>query len=434
MLCHFASLQHFLGTKGSKGYMARLRRLFWQDESGFELGAVRTQAISDRPVYRVQAKRGKALKGFGRGGKRVYTQRVSVWGAMNIDGFIAFSCTTNFGTDEVCLKWFTEPLPYDAPIGAGKKFFELVKEAARSGETPIVFVDRLGAGGRAKENAIACHANPLIVNAAHAAGVGWRFLPAEGAKCSPIELAWDAWKARLLSRPPPGPPRFDQFNLQIMGPQSWDDFKVMCRAVVEEMNATPGLFRSFVHRHGLGETAEKRYGQTAEYQAALKAAKPYDIVKLALQSGANEHDCSVPKTSARAQGYARWWLANSLAGKVPKSPPPGPVSTPSMRGGFLSENKCRCCGIGKGRDGGGAENELVVCDKCPSAWHRDCLKTFKVTAVDWACPCCHYAPRRKPHPPVLAKPSGKAAASKAAAAAQQVNLLVSEDDGEDDGA
>jgi hypothetical protein len=258
--------------------------------------------------------------------------------------------------------------------------------------------------------------------------VGYRFLPAEGAKCSPIELAWDVWKARMLARPPPGPARFDQFGLQIIGPQTWEDFKHMTREVVLEMNATPGLFRSFIYRHGLGETAKMRYGSTAEYQAALKVAKPYDILELSLRRAADEHDSSVPATAARACGYARWWLATALAGTVPKTPPPGPVSKPSMRGGFFSENKCRCCGKGSGRAKGGPENELLVCDKCPSAWHGDCLKTFKVTAGAWACPCCVFAPRRKPHPPVLAAPSGAAAKAKAAAAAEQTNLLADADD------
>jgi len=37
----------------------------------------------------------------------------------------------------------------------------------------------------------------------------------------------------------------------------------MTREVVLEMNATPGLFRSFIYRHGLGETAKMRYGSTS---------------------------------------------------------------------------------------------------------------------------------------------------------------------------
>ena len=318
-LAHIASIRAFVGKKGSPGYLQRLARLFFQDESYVKLGEGRRQCLSDFPVPRDEVTLGKALKGKGKDGVVRPTQKINLWAVVCSKGVVALNCTPDNGNDAVCLQFFTKALPYDAIVGSGQCVFDILASMA---DKPLLFVDRLGGGGRGAENAITQHFNPLIKEAATAAGVGYRLLPPYGAYENPSEIFWDDFKRRLLHLPPPGPPRYDSHHHLIRGPTTWHEFKVMARLVVEEMNRKPGLFRSYIYRRGLGGEFVKRWSETQEYKDAEPKVQPYDIVARAFQPQVVDHDGAPPPTRARAPGYCRW-------GKPPA--PPGPPWGPRAR-------------------------------------------------------------------------------------------------------
>lgn len=405
-LNHLASLHQFLGDKKSKGYRGRLRRVMFMDESYYKTGELFRQVLSDVPHHRDQRKPGKPGRGRGADGKMVSCQKINMWAVINSEKCWALKCTFDTGDDQSCVEFFCQPLPWDATLGAGEEVFDIVANAT---EKPIMLIDRLGGGGVGALSSAKQHFNPRIKRAANYAGVGLKLLNVHGGYVNAIEIFWHVLKKRVSTAAPPGPPRFDNFGNRIRGPSSWDEFKVMVRQEVEKMNKNPALFRSFVHRRGLGSEFHARWRDTAEYKEALPQVEPYDIVKVAFRPNLVQHSAEPPKTRHRAASYAKWWLANARCDKrmVPKTPPPGPAGP---RGADGWENTCRLCGTGC------TERRpwpLLCCevDGCNSAWHAKCLGLPGVPPGRWECPCCELAPGKKCHPrwPTVTRVSKKSA-------------------------
>jgi transposase len=302
-VAHLASLRQFAGKKNSPGFRARLRRLFWQDESYYKMGVGRRQCLSDKPVNRDQLPRPGAEKGRGKDGKSVHVQKVNM--------------------------------------------------------------------------------------------------------------------------------RYDSFGCRVRGPTTWAEFKVMAAEVVQEMNATKGLFRSFIHRRGLGGEFDKRWSETAAYKAALPRVQPYDVMALAFRPQLVEHSAEPPKSRALCASYCGWWLAHVALGAsmVPSTPPPGPAGP---CGGDGYENTCRTCGTGETKAHPAGTLLLCDADGCTAAWHTKCLGIKSVPPGRWECPCCVHTPGKAcmPQWPAVAPRKGSKAAK--LAQAPQLNLLVEEgDDGEE---
>ena len=292
-------------------------------------------------------------------------------------------------------------------------------------------MDRLGGGGLGAANATKLHFNPSIKMAANDAGVGLRLLPVKGGYSNPVELFWDHFKKMISDTAPPGPERYDSFGCRVRGPTTWSEFKVMAAEVVQKMNATEGLFRSFIHRRGLGGEFDKRWSETAAYKAALPRVQPYDVMALAFRPQLVEHSAEPPKSRALCASYCGWWLAHVALGAsmVPSTPPPGPAGP---CGGDGYENTCRACGTGETKAHPAGTLLLCDVDGCTAAWHTKCLGLKSVPPGRWECPCCVHAPGKAcmPQWPAVAPRKGSKAAK--LAQAPQLNLLVEEgDDGEE---
>jgi len=393
-LAHIQSICAFVGKKHSRGYYSRFSSLFFEDESYVKLGVGRRQCLSDLPVHRDAVTLGKALQGVGTDGRRRPTQKINMWAVVCAKGVVALHLTPDNGNDAVCLRFFTKPLPSDAIVGSGQRVFDIISALA---DKPVLFVDRLGGGGRGAENAVTQHFNPLIKEAATTAGVGYRLLPPYGAFENPCETFWDDFKGRLLRTPPPGPPRYDSHGHRIRGPTTWDEFKTMARQVVEKMNRTPSLFRSYIYRRGLGAEFHKRWSRTQVYMDAQPHVVLYDIVARSFQPQVVDHDDAPPATRARAAAYARWWYAHACLGPamLPATRPPGPAGP---CGSDDYENTCRMCGTAEPKKR--PKGELLLCDAdgCTAAWHTKCLALDSVPAGQWFCPCCTFAPGKPTMP------------------------------------
>lgn len=354
-----------------------------------------------------------------------------LWGIMSCEGIHSLTATAQSGDDEMCLKYFLEPQPYDAIVGAGQRVFEILRAAVPAGDVPILFVDRLGVGGRGAATAIKQHANPRIKAEAIRCQSAMRLLPGGGAIVDPIECIWDRVKREVSVMPPPGPPRYDSYGHQILRPTTWAEFKSMLATVVEKLNKNKAYFRACVYRRGLGADAYRRWFHTDGYKAIKDNIKPYDIVKLSQRGTLVEPSLSPPLTRALCASYARWWYQNAVAGMLPISPPPGPAGRVGTDG---TEDTCRCCG--KGKTKGNATGELLCCEAegCTAAWHFSCLlmKVPPRGSERWECPGCALAPRRKCHPqwPTVAEEK-KRRETGLLPAEPEMNLLASDSDDEE---
>jgi hypothetical protein len=392
--CYIASVRKFLGAKNSAGWSQRLRLLNWEDESYYKIGEGPRQCFSDLPVFRAQIPVPTALRGRSKSGAMKLMQKINMWMVFGGAGIIALWCTPDTGDDVTCLRFFTEPLPYDAVVGAGEKVFDILARLGNGQGRPMLDMDRLGGGNG---DAIKLHFNPLIKLAAMNADVGCAVLAPYGAFTNPCETVWDIIKARIAKHPPPGPPRFDEFGHQVLGPTTWAEFKVIIKTVVEEFNANQALVRSCIYRRGLGAEFDRRWSDTELYKGVEGNVKPYDLVKHSFKPQMVVRSDEPGKTRARCASYARWWTAHARLDKrmVPKSRAPGPAGRCGADG---YENTCRMCGTGTTKKH--AAGTLRLCDQenCTGAWHTKCLGLSAVPFGRWVCPSCTHAPGKETMP------------------------------------
>jgi hypothetical protein len=425
--CYIASVRHWLGKKDSAGWSKRLRLLCWEDESYYKLGEGPRKCLSDLPVCRAQLAKATALRGRTKSGTIALVQKINMWMAFGGAGILAFWCTPDTGDDRTCLRFFTEPLPYDAIVGAGEKLFDILARLANTEGRPMLDMDRLGGGNG---DAVKLHFNPLIKKAAIEANVGCAVLAPYGAFTSPAETAWDILKSRVSKMPPPGAPRFDEFGHQVLGPTTWAEFRGMIKVVVDDFNSNPALIRSCIYRRGLGEEFDRRWGATELYKSVEEKVKPYNLVKHSFRPQLIMREDKPAPTRARSASYARWWCGHCVDPRmVPQTRPPGPAG-PCGADGY--ENTCRMCGTGKTKKH--PEGTLLLCDGegCTAAWHTKCLGLPAVPAGTWFCPCCKHAPGRAVMPRWPPAPKAAKAAAKKPAPVALESDVEEADESEDE--
>jgi hypothetical protein len=389
-LGHVAAMEAYIKRHGFRG-------LFWQDETPFVPGCAAHQGYGADRIFLFEKH-----SRYGSG------EKVSLWGVMSKDGWQKVWVTAESGTDEVCRQFFCDT-QHDAIIGNKTPLFKGLPRGA------IMLVDRLGRSGRCKFP-IASHYQPGIKALANAAGVGYMCLPPHGALLNPIELAWSDFKRRVSLMCPPGNPE-DAHKQIVRGPRTLAEALPMFRAAVAEMNATPGLFRSFIHRRGYGKELLRRYDGTAQLDAAratLAGHQPFDLSEMAgrkrlvnIHAGENEP----LTTDAQRAAYFRYFVANAEAGTAGDLPPPPPADEPGADG---FEDCCRACqkmrAAKKAMPGKTDEERglLLTCERsgCTAAYHPVCVGLASVPAGRWVCPGCVYAPGVAPR--AVAPPSAPA--------------------------
>ncbi len=193
------------------------------------------------------------------------------------------------------------------------------------------------------------------------------------------------------------------------GPRNMAEALVMIKAAAEEMNATPGLFASFIHRRGSGAELLRRYDgteQLATARASLSGEAPFDLRELAGRPRlVNIHadDDEPLTTKAQRATYFRYFMANARAGTAAGLLAPPAASPPGADG---VEDFCRACQHGhvplkKWRSATkAARGELMACDHpgCTAAYHPFCLGLPGAPAGRWVCPGCTFAPGVAAHP------------------------------------
>lgn len=383
--------------------------VYWQDETPYVPGCVAHQGYGAERIFLFEKN-----SRFGSG------EKVNLWGVMSVDGWQKLWITRENGNDEVCRQFFCDT-QRDAIFGSEKPLFEQLPAGS------IVLADRLGRSGKCKYP-IAGHYQPCIKAAANAAQVGYAILAPSGALLSPVEVAWYYLKRLVARMQPPGGPE-DARQQIIRGPRTLAEALPMIKAAAAQMNATPGLFASFIHRRGAGAELLRRYEgtqQLATARASLAGHQPFDLsVHAGRARLVNIHagDDEPLATKAQCAAYARYFLANARAGTVAGLRPPPPADQPGADG---YEDLCRMCRCGRvsakalPQASAAERGHLLACSSsgCTAVCHPVCVGLASVPAGRWLCPGCTYAPGVAPHP-VLA-----------AGAAAPVNLLADLSDSE----
>ena len=186
------------------------------------------------------------------------------------------------------------------------------------------------------------------------------------------------------------------------------------------MNATPGLFASFIHRRGSGAELLRRYKGTAQLaavQADLAGKQPYDLREAASRPrlvNIHARDEEPLRTVAQCASYFRYFMANARAGTASDLAPPPPADEPGADG---YEDCCRGCRKRHvpAKDAPGvpkpARGLLLTCerDSCTAAYHPLCLGLSGVPKGLWVCPGCTFAPGKAPR--AVASPDDPAPAN-----------------------
>jgi hypothetical protein len=376
---HAAAVDEYFKLHGHHG-------LFWQDETPYVPGCISHQGYGAERIFLFEKN-----SRFGSG------EKVTLWGVMGVDGWVKLWVTAENGNDEVCRSFFCDHQP-DAMFGSEGALFDLLEEGD-------MLMDRLGRSGRCSFP-IAGHYQPGIKAAANAACIGLICLAPTGALQNPIELAWADLKRRIAQMQPPGEPE-DARGQIIRGPRTMAEALPMIQRAAEEMNATPGLFASFIYRRGAGKELLRRYKGTAQLaavQADLAGKQPYDLSEAASRPrlvNIHARDDEPLRTVAQCAAYFRYFMANAHAGTAADLLPPPPADEPGTDG---FEDCCRGCrkrhvstkavpGVPKDVRG-----LLLTCERsgCTAAYHPLCLGLSGVPRGRWQCPGCTYAPGKAP--------------------------------------
>jgi len=371
--------------------------VFWQDEAPFVPGCASHQGYGGERIF-LDEKHSR----YGSG------EKVTLWGVMSVKGWTKLWVTAENGNDDVCRRFFCD-LQSDAMLGGDKPLFELI------GKGGILLVDRLGRSGRCKFP-IAGHYQPEIKAAANAAGCGYAPLAPGGACENPCENAWLSIKQIVAKMRPPGNPE-DARQQIIRGPRTMAEALPMILAAALQMNATEGLFRSFIHRRGAGAEFLARYEDTEALEraeASLAGRPPFVLAELAGRPrlvNIHSSDDEPLTTVAQRASYFRYFMANVRAATAVGLAPPGPADEPGADG---FEDRCRACARTRVSAKAAphatatARGLLLTCERrgCTAAYHPTCLGLAGVPAGRWVCPGCTHAPGVAPR--AVAVPSGPA--------------------------
>jgi hypothetical protein len=144
---------------------------------------------------------------------------------------------------------------------------------------------------------------------------------------------------------PPGNPE-DARGQIIRGPRNLAEALPMIRQAAADMNATPGLFASFIHRRGAGAELLRRYNgteQLARVQSTLEGDQPFNLAEVASRPrlvNIHAREDEPLTTNAQRRSYYRYFMANVQAGTASDLAPPPARDAPGQDG---FEDCCRAC-------------------------------------------------------------------------------------------